>query len=51
MTKETTLSEDDVRDEHARSANAQAHWAYLFGVIIGSSVLMVLFIALLDAAG
>jgi hypothetical protein len=51
VSNEKTISEDDVRKEHLKSVNAPAHWAYLFGVLLGSFVLMVLFIALLDGAG
>ncbi len=51
MSNEKTISEDDVRKEHLKSVNAPAHWAYLLGMLAGSFVLMVIFIALLDAAG
>ena len=46
-TKETTLTEDDVRVEHLTEVNEPAHWAYLFAVLIGGTVLMILLIALL----
>ena len=44
---ERTLSEDDVRAEHLDEVNEPAHWAYLFAVLIGGSVLMILLIAAL----
>lgn len=43
--KERTLSEDDVRAEHLSEVNEPAHWAYLFAVLIGGTVLMILLIA------
>jgi hypothetical protein len=53
MTKkdETSLSEDDVREEHLKGAKPAPHWAYLFGVIGGSLVIMVAFIAVLGGSG
>ena len=42
---EKTLSEDDVRTEHLREVNEPAHWAYLFAVLIGGTILMILYIA------
>lgn len=51
MTNERTLSEDDVRNEHLESVSQGAHWAYLFGVILGAVVLMIGLIALLGAGG
>ena len=51
MTKhdETTISEDDVRAEHLQSARAGPHWAYLFGVLGSSLVLMLALIAWLGS--
>lgn len=46
---EATITEDDVREEHVGSVNTAAHWAYLFGVLIGGLVLMVALIALLGS--
>lgn len=43
--KEKTLTEDDVRAEHLGEVNEPAHWAYLFAVLIGGTVLMILLIA------
>ena len=47
MAEEQQLSEDDVRDEHLAQVHQPAHWAYLFGVLVGGTGLMVLFIAFL----
>jgi hypothetical protein len=49
MTKkdETNLTEDDVREEHLKTVQPGPHWAYLFGVMGGSFVLMVVLIAVL----
>jgi hypothetical protein len=44
---EKTLSEEDVRKEHLSTVNQPAHWAYLFAVLVGGTVLMILYIALL----
>jgi hypothetical protein len=51
VTNERTLTEDDVRDEHLASVSQAGHWAYLFGVILGSMAVMVGLIALLGAGG
>ena len=48
---ELDLSEDDVRQEHLHEVNAAAHWAYLFGVLVGGFLLMVGLIAILGASG
>jgi hypothetical protein len=48
---ELKMSEDMVREEHLREVNVPAHWGYLFGVLIGSFVLMVALIAILGASG
>ena len=42
---ERTLSEDQVREEHLKEVNQPAQWAYLFGVLVGGTVLMILLIA------
>jgi hypothetical protein len=39
-----------VRNEHLREVNPAAHWAYLFGVLMGGLLLMVLLMALLGAS-
>jgi hypothetical protein len=43
------ITEVKVRNEHLREVNPSAHWAYLFGVLIGALVLMVLLMAVLGA--
>ena len=42
---ERNLTEDQVRQEHLEAVHQPAQWAYLFGVLIGGTVLMVLLIA------
>jgi hypothetical protein len=44
---EKTLSEDDVRAEHLGEVHQPAHWAYLFAVLIGGTLLMIVLIALI----
>ena len=45
---ETQLREEDIYEEqHQRAVKPTAHWAYLFGVLIGGLVLMIALIALL----
>ena len=46
---ETRISQEDVWEEHLQNVHVGRHWAYLFGVLIGSSALMVALIALLGA--
>jgi hypothetical protein len=48
---ERELSVEDIRGEHLEEVNERAHWAYLFGVLVFGTVLMLAFIALLDALG
>lgn len=48
---ERQIGMEDVYEEHQRSVNANAHWAYLFGVLFGGFVLMIALIALLGASG
>jgi hypothetical protein len=43
------ITEGQVRNERLRQVNQPAHWAYLFGVLIGGLVLMALLMALLGA--
>ncbi|HEX7347535.1 MAG TPA: hypothetical protein VF253_12145 [Candidatus Limnocylindrales bacterium] len=45
--KEKSLTEEDVRKEHLSTVNEPAHWAYLFAVLIGGTILMILYIALM----
>jgi hypothetical protein len=49
MSDETEIQEDDIRAEHLREVSVPLHWAYLFGLLGGSFVLMLLLIAALDA--
>ena len=46
---ESTITEDDVREEHLETVRPGPHWAYLFGVLGGSLVVMVAFIAWLGS--
>src|SRR5687767_3424734 len=39
-----TITEEKVRKEHLGEVNPAAHWAYLVGVLVGSTVLMIAFI-------
>ena len=48
---EAEMTEEQVYKEHVEAVNVTAHWAYLFGVLIGGFVLMVLLIALIGAGG
>ncbi len=51
MTNEAEMTEEKVRKEHLDAVNVPAHWAYLFAVLVGSFVLMVLLIALIGGGG
>lgn len=44
-----TITEIKVRNEHLREVNEPAHWAYLFGVLIGGLALMMLVMAMLGS--
>ncbi len=44
---EQTISEEKVREEHLAEVNPTAHWAYMLGVLLVSTLVMVVFIALL----
>jgi hypothetical protein len=46
--RELRLTEDDIRAEHVRSVNVLAHWTYLFAVLGGGLVLMVLLLVALS---
>lgn len=48
--EEEDIRQEDVWDEHLTGVNRPAHWAYLFGVLVGSFVLMVALIAALGAS-
>jgi hypothetical protein len=43
------VSDEHVREERVRSVDRRAHWAYLLVVLVGATLLMVAFMALLDA--
>ena len=43
------MTEDAVREEHLNEVHVEAHWAYLFAVLIGGFLLMVGLIAALGA--
>jgi hypothetical protein len=47
---EREISYEEVRREHVDGVRVGAHWAYLFGVILGSLALMLVLIAVLDAS-
>jgi hypothetical protein len=45
-----TITEEKVREEHLREVNSNAQWAYLLGVILVSTFVMIVFIALMAGA-
>ena len=47
MSQDEKITEVRVRNEHLREISQPAHWAYLFGVLIGGLALMVLLMAML----
>ena len=47
---ETELQESDVQREKLAEVHIGRHWAYLFGVLIGSFLLMVGLIAILGSS-
>ena len=48
---EKTIDAEAVRQEHLAEVHQPAHWAYLFGMLLGATALMLLFIAWLGASG
>jgi len=46
---ERTIDEAQVRLEHRGSVNVPGHWAYLLGVLIGGTILMIALIALISS--
>ncbi len=44
------ITETKVRNEHLREINEPAHWAYLFGVLIGGIGLMLVLMAVLGSS-
>jgi hypothetical protein len=47
---EKTIDQEAVRQEHLAEVHPPAHWAYLFGVIFGTMLVMLAFIAWLGAS-
>lgn len=47
---EEKITEAKVRNEHLREINEPAHWAYLFGVLIGGIGLMLVLMAVLGSS-
>ena len=50
MIDERTISQDEVWEEHLQDVHVPQHWAYMFGVLVGGFVVMLILMALLDAA-
>ena len=48
---ERTIDREKVRQEHLAEVNPPAHWAYLFAVVGGGFVVMLVLIAFLGGAG
>ncbi len=46
---EKTITPEQVREEHLKEVNQPLHWVYIGGVLLGSLLLMILFIALLGS--
>jgi hypothetical protein len=46
---ERTIDEEQIRDQHLREVNPLAQWAYLVGVLLGGTVLMLALIAVLGS--
>jgi hypothetical protein len=44
---ERTIDEEQIREEHLRQVKPLAQWAYLVGVLVGRTILMLALIALL----
>jgi hypothetical protein len=42
---EADVQTDQVEEEHLRSVNQPAHWAYLFGILAFGTILMLALIA------
>jgi hypothetical protein len=47
---ERDLDQDQVRTEHLAEVDQRVQWAYLVTVLVGGTVAMILFIALLGAS-
>ena len=48
---ESTISQEEVWQEHLANVHVGRHWAYMIGVLAGSFVLMVALIAILGGGG
>jgi hypothetical protein len=46
---EKTIDQETIREEHLKEVHQPAQWAYLLGVLIGGTLLMLGLIALLGA--
>ena len=44
-----TIDEEQIREEHLQEVNPTAHWAYLAGVLVGGTILMLALIVLLGS--
>ena len=51
MTDEKTIDEETVRNEHEADVRQPVQWLYLLGVLVGGTVVMLLFVAFLGAGG
>jgi len=48
---EKTITEEDIRKEHLAQVHEPAQWAYLVGVLLGGTLLMLGLIAFMGSAG
>lgn len=46
---ESKIDAETVREEHLSEVRESVHWAYLFGVVLGSTAIMLLFVSLLGS--
>ena len=51
MTDEKTIDEDAVREEHRAAVHQPLQWVYLMSVLVGGTILMLLFVAFLGSGG
>ncbi len=49
MSKELTLTEEDVRKEHLKEVSTAVHWTYLLAVLGGGLLVMLVVIAILGS--
>jgi hypothetical protein len=45
-----TIDAEKVREEHLAEVRESLHWVYLVGVLVGSTILMLVLIALMGAS-